>query len=299
MHFDLLLVEYGIDPKSERVLVLRHKPGKYDSNEFRANFISLINERPDLFDEYQSTQNVGVEKQFKKATYIAAFVGHVPRQALFIGVFRVGNSSPWNKKKFWEHRAYKELGERGMKGFTDKRHHVLKFKLQELDQFRQLKGKLIIDWPGKGPSADRSWSRWINTANKFSIRAILEESKLIPPMPNWAEIVWPYSQLKALSQSWQDKISQWRGVYFIFDKASQKGYVGSAYGEENILQRWRTHARLGGDAKLLRRCNPENLIFSILEVDSHVRVAEEIREKERSWKRRLHTLSPSGLNANW
>ena len=117
-------------------------------------------------------------------------------------------------------------------------------------------------------------------------------------MPDWDEIVWPHSQLKGLPQSWQDKMSQWRGIYFIFDKARNKGYVGSAYGEENILKRWKAHFRTGGDAKYLRQCNSEDLVFSILEIDSHVRSPEEILEKERSWKRRLHTLHPVGLNAN-
>jgi hypothetical protein len=49
----------------------------------------------------------------------------------------------------------------------------------------------------------------------------------------------------------------------------------------------------------LRRRNPKDLVFSILEIDSHVQSPEEILEKERSWKRRLHTLHPGGLNANW
>ncbi len=299
MDLDYLLAEQGFHPKSEKILILRHKPGKYDSSEFRANFISLISEHPELFNEYQSTQNPGVEAKFKKAHYIASFVSHTPRQALFVGMFRIASSRPWTKKKFWQSRAYKELGRRGMRGFADKRRHITKFRLKEVDRLRELKGKLIIDWPGKGPSADRSWARWMIEKNKFSIRAILEESKLMQPMPDWTEIVWPYSRLKTLPKSWQDKLSQWRGVYFIFDEALNKGYVGSAYGEEDILQRWKAHFRVGGDAKYLRRCNSDNLVFSILEIDSHVRAVEEIREKERSWKRRLHTLYPKGLNANW
>jgi len=181
-----------------------------------------------------------------------------------------------------------------MKGFTGKRRHVLKFELKELRKFQKFKGKLIVYWP----APDRGWTRWLNGNNEFSVRAIPEESKLIPSMPDWTEIVWPHSRLGNLPQSWQNRMSQWRGIYFISDNASKRGYVGSAYGEENILQRWRTHFRTGGDAKYLRKCNSEDLVFSILEIDSHVRSSEEIREKERSWKRRLHTLYPSGLNAN-
>jgi len=283
--------------KQEKVLVLRHTGGTDDSSEFKANFIALINERPDLFNEYQSTQGKKVEEKFQKAKFVVSFVGHAPRQALFVGVFRVGRLPKyWTKKTFWKFPAYKELSKLGMNGFTDERERILKFRLKELGQFKKFKGKLVVDWPGN----ELSWARWANEKNHFLIRALLEESQLNRPMPDWTEIVWPQSRLKDLPKSWQDRISQWRGIYFIFDKVQRKGYVGSAYGKENILQRWRNYSRTGhGGNKHLRQCRPENLVFSILEIDSHVREAAEIRDKERSWKRRLHTLYPNGLNANW
>jgi hypothetical protein len=106
MNLDQLLFENGIDPTNKKVLALRHKPSKADSSEFRANFISLIGERPNLFNEFQSTQNVGVERKFEKASYLASFVGHLPKQALFVGIFRVGDSSRWTKQKFWRHKAH-------------------------------------------------------------------------------------------------------------------------------------------------------------------------------------------------
>ncbi len=261
MQFDDLLIENGIDPTRERVLVLRHKPSK-DLKEFKKEFNSIAVERADLFNAYQSTQSLKVERQFKNASYVASFIGHASRQALFVGVFRVGRSTALTKKQFWEIPAYKELGRKGMKGFVGGRKHILKFHLNEIDSFRHLKGKLIVDWPGAGPRAAQSWSRWANGKNKFFVRALLEESKLNRPMPVWTKIVWPHSQLKSLPQSWQDRLSQWRGIYYVFDNKRRKGYVGSAYGHDNILGRWRNWSRTGhGGNKYLRKSNPRESHF--------------------------------------
>jgi len=57
-----------------------------------------------------------------------------------------------------------------------------------------------------------------------------------------------------------------RGIYFIFDRALRKGYVGAAYGLENIWQRWSRHAAVGGDARELKRSNPDDFVFSILQL---------------------------------
>jgi hypothetical protein len=183
-----------------------------------------------------------------------------------------------------------------MRGFTGGRKHILKFRLVEVEKFQDLKGKLIVDWPG----TDRAWSRWAHKKkNIFSIAALLEESRLKEGMPDWVEIVLNHRDLKILPRSWQHKMEEWRGIYFIFDKSICKGYVGSAYGGDNIFGRWKNYARTGhGNNKYLRQCNPEELIFSILEIDSHARPHDEILAKEASWKRRLNTRYPYGLNAN-
>ena len=88
-----------------------------------------------------------------------------------------------------------------------------------------------------------------------------------------------------------------RGIYFIFDRALRKGYVGAAYGLENIWQRWSRHAAVGGDARELKRSNPDDFVFSILQLVGQSTPKEEVEKLEASWKRRLLTRD-FGLNAN-
>ena len=89
------------------------------------------------------------------------------------------------------------------------------------------------------------------------------------------------------------------GYLFIFDTIDRKGYVGSAYGESNLLGRWLNYAARGdGGNKLLRPRDPSTFRFTILERVSPDMNSTEIIQLENSWKRRLHTKSPLGLNEN-
>ena len=48
-----------------------------------------------------------------------------------------------------------------------------------------------------------------------------------------------------LPTRWKSAISAWRAIYYIFDTSDGKGYVGSAYGGENLLGRWKTMLPVG------------------------------------------------------
>ena len=74
-------------------------------------------------------------------------------------------------------------------------------------------------------------------------------------------------------------LSQWRGIYFIFDENDSKGYVGSAYGTENIPGRWLSYAAGGhGGNKELRKRDPTHFRFSIPQ-----RVSPDMEPAEIIW----------------
>ena len=156
----------------------------------------------------------------------------------------------------------------------------------------QWKGKLVIRWPG-----ELSWSRWAYR-NTFAIEAILEESKLARGMPDWKDVGFTWEELKVIPKSWHAALSRWRGIYFILDVSDGKGYVGSAYGHDNLLGRWLNYAQSGhGGNKRLRKRRARDLRFSILERASPDMSADEMVALENSWKTRLHTRE-HGLNEN-
>ena len=161
-----------------------------------------------------------------------------------------------------------------------------------MDTLSKWSGRLIIDWP----KPEVGWFKWAaNSA--FRVHAITEDSVLVMDVPRWNEISLTCETLPICPVKWQDALKQWRGVYYIFDRERRMGYVGAAYGNENIWHRWMTHTKKGGDAKKLKQCDARNFVFTILERTSPDIEARDIVTLEGNWKSRLHTIE-YGLNDN-
>jgi hypothetical protein len=155
-------------------------------------------------------------------------------------------------------------------------------------------GKLIVNWP----PPELSWWRWAHR-NELNVHAILEDNALVARRPEWDEILLTWDQLHILPTTWRSALQEWRGIYYIFDGSDGKGYVGSAYGKDNLLGRWQNYAASGdGGNRLLQPRDPSHFQFSILERVSPDMKPEDVIKLESSWKDRLHTRAPHGLNAN-
>jgi hypothetical protein len=234
----------------------------------------------------------------KRAESVAAFIGHESGKALFVGLYSVKGWKPITPKEYWQIPANVELKTFGHEGFTEKssRSSILWFDLVLTDFCAHWKGKLIVRWP----PLDRNWYRWAHKpTNEMPVLAILEESALDAAMPKWDAIDLKWDELCVLPKQWRSRFSQWRGIYYIFDASDGKGYVGSAYGESNLLGRWLGYAASGhGGNRLLRQRDPRNFRFTILQRVSPDMEVHDVIRLESSWKQRLHTRKPHGLNDN-
>lgn len=294
MDLNLLLKANGINPHN--VIVMRHRPQEPKL----AKVIGwLAAERPEVFNAYQQTQDEKVEKAMCTLVnkgYVASFIAHGSGQALFVGIYKIRDTTPLSCHEYWKVQAYIEMKEFGLIGFEPRsgREKILWFDMELTESLAKWKGKLVIDWPGN----DRSWWRRAER-NVMPILAITEESQLSSAMPNWDEINFSWEELRLLPSRWKSSLSQWRGIYLIFDQSDSKGYVGSAYGESNIYGRWANYAASGhGGNSLLKKRDPRNFRFTILQRVSPDMAPKEVIALEGSWKARLHTRAPHGLNEN-
>jgi hypothetical protein len=292
--FDLhyLLSGGGIDVSGGRVLVMRHVPDP----PLRKVFPWLAADRPEIFNAYQQMQAPKVEKQLAVATHVVSCIGHRPKEALFVGVYRVSGQRPLSFEKYLALPENKELRRLGDRGWPNE--HARPFPMMWTDMqleavLQQWKGKLVFDWP----PPEVSWVRRAER-NTFTVKAILEDSALDRDMPSWDRLVLTWAELQSLPKRWIATLMQWRGVYFVHDTKCAKAYVGSAYGDQNIYGRWMNYAATGdGGNKLLRDRNPDGFQFSILQLLSPVLDPESVITVESSWKDRLHTRQ-FGLNVN-
>lgn len=292
MNFNNLLQEKNINP--EHVIVLRHRPYESQLNKVLP---WLATTRPDLFNAYQQAQGKKLEKsmnELEKIGYVASFIGQESGKALFIGLYSIARSKPITYKEYWNIKANVELKSLGMIGFQGERETLLWFDLAPTDFYPLWKGKLVIGWT----PPERSWWRRAHK-NEFPVYAIHEDSLLESDMPSWDIINLSWEELGVLPTRWKSALSQWRGIYYIFDTSDGKGYVGSAYGKENILGRWLNYAANGsGGNRLLRKRNSQNFRFTILQRVSPDMLPAEIIRLENTWKERLHSRKPFGLNDN-
>ncbi|WP_435198488.1 GIY-YIG nuclease family protein [Janibacter sp. GS2] len=144
----------------------------------------------------------------------------------------------------------------------------------------------------------------------MTVSSILEESFAGDPFPGHDRINHSLADLQAVvSQAradWRIALESMKGVYVIHDKETGQRYVGSAYGDMGIWQRWTTYAETlhGGNAglkSLLDKMGDEyyrtNMRFALLEYWSMRTDDSHVLEREAYWKDVLHARS-LGHNRN-
>ncbi len=141
------------------------------------------------------------------------------------------------------------------------------------------------------------------------ISSILDKRVSITDFMGFDQVNIDYETLQVIVRdsipSWKSALSNVKGVYLIADKSTGKQYVGSAYGDECIWQRWSAYARdgHGGNRELkeLLKANGANyrynFKYSILEVCNMNLGNEYIIGRETYWKEVLQTRE-FGLNGN-
>lgn len=288
LDFNTLLRQVEVDP--DETVIVRHFPIE---PELKRVLPWLVVQRPELWRAYQQIQWSSLEKAMTKARWAASFIGQEAGHATFAGLYEIGSHRVLDLDGYKTFPGNAELEELGMGGRSSEMGDCLAFELTLLDAWQEWSGRLTIRWP----LPYQNWWRWAGRAT-FPVQSIEAESRFVPAMPAWEDIVLSWSELRSLPAAWEAALSQWRGIYYIHDRARHAGYVGSAYGADNLLGRWRDYARSGhGGNRDLRRSKPEDLKFSILQRTSPDIQLEEIVALEASWKNRLHTRE-AGLNLN-
>lgn len=144
---------------------------------------------------------------------------------------------------------------------------------------------------------------------KMPLSHILDKRVAISDFVGFDKVDVDYKTLKYLVSdnisSWKAALSNVKGIYLIVDTRTGKQYVGSAYGDECIWQRWSSYAKNGhgGNSELkelLNKNGPDyayNFKYSILEVCNMNLGSEYVIERETHWKEILLTRK-FGLNKN-
>lgn len=242
-----------------------------------------------FLDDYQSVQKNNFTKN---CDYILAFVSGSGTSAKFKGCYKAGPGQLASK-------TLVPVGFPSPEMFNGTDYY---FDIQKISLLGDLVDRLIIDW---GKSAI-SWCQWANNAKP--VLAIQEKPKMI--FAGYENVVLTYQDLKEivedpiLYENWTTALVSVYAIYLITDTTDGKQYVGSAYGKNGLLGRWKTYVETKhGNDKGIKEliCNfPEryqNFQFSILQILPKTLTDDEVIQYESLYKRKLLSRE-FGLNEN-
>lgn len=165
--------------------------------------------------------------------------------------------------------------------------------LKRVEAFSSLEQRVVIDW-GK---AAIKWLQSLNN-NPKNIIEIKAQGK-VEEFLTYDSVLLGYQQLKQMinypeaNQEWHQMLSV-NGVYLMINNKTGQQYVGSAYGKEGILGRWRDYAKNGhgGNVRLQRllATDPSLLYemqYSILTTVASNKTSTEIIAIENFYKQKL------------
>ncbi len=289
MEFNDLLEKSGIAPAS--VLIMRHRPS---DPLLRKALRRLALEDEQSFIDYQSSHGPRTEAALKRVSFIASFVADGSNKALFVGLFAITGTELVEGHRWLDNLTLRALVDVEVRERRE-RSQVIWFSQERVRSFYpEWTGCLCVAWP----PPERAWFRRAER-NILPVIAIHEEQALVPRLADWDQLVFGWQELNNLPRRHSDLLESWRGIYLIKDLKDGLCYVGSAYGQDNLLGRWLSYGRSGhGGNVLLRGRLAETFQFSVLERLPETADPRQVIARENSWKMRLGTRMPHGLNAN-
>lgn len=281
------LTEAGGIAASNLALCL-HKPS---SAAARRRFAALLEHAPEVVEAYQSTHSTIAEGTLKRRRFMASFLAGAPGELTFIGLYEVAGWEDLSAQALDAMPAMARMkAAMEDRSFAEEGRGRALFDLRPDGRLIDLRGRAVVADPGS-----RAYMRRAETT-PLPILELRRTPRLAPPMPPWTEFALAAPEIADLPRDWAAALAEWRGIYLITDESDGARYVGSAYGAENLLGRWRAHvAREAGVTVGLADRDPASFRFSILDRLSPDAPAEEVIRVEQTWMERLHTVR-FGLN---
>ena len=239
-------------------------------------------------DNFTKDQNIQTKKNFERK-YILSFCEiNKNGEWLFVGIYKSSGVKEIIKDK----NTGKEL-------------NIYDTRLTK--EGKEFIGKLVVgfDLKEESPSAARQRYRYLESLlDKMEVLELKREV-LKREFPGYDNVNVTWRELESLIETpvWKTALENQKAVYLIVDTKTGKKYVGSAYGNNMLLGRWRNYIANGhGGNKLLKPLDfeyiKENFKYSILEIFKSSVDDEIIRNRESFWKEVLLTRTEFGYNDN-
>lgn len=175
------------------------------------------------------------------------------------------------------------------------------YEFETMSEYEKYFGRIIVRFKNKSQNMVRRATSVINDCEIAQILPDVFDNDIFPGYDK-VNITWKDLSRVVTKDTWQTALRNQKGVYLITDTSNGKMYVGSASGEEMILNRWKSYVKTGnGGNKELKNLEFDHIKkyfrFSILDIFKSTTDSAIIIERENWWK--VNLLSREfGYNAN-
>ena len=175
------------------------------------------------------------------------------------------------------------------------------YEYETLLEYEKYFGRLIIKFKNKSQTMIRLANSVINDCEVHQILPDTFDNDIFPGYDK-VNVTWNELSRVVTKESWKTALQNQKGVYLISDISNGKMYVGSAYGENMILGRWKSYIRNGNGGNVeLKKLDFEyiknNFKYSILDIFKSTVDDKTIITRESWWKGVLQTRE-FGYNKN-
>lgn len=175
------------------------------------------------------------------------------------------------------------------------------YTTEDIPEFLPYCGRIVI-LPPVPPIGQKYIQYYQTVVDRLYVHEILSERYSGARFPGINNIRIGLTEIRALDDhkrlDWINALNHQKGVYLLTDRKTKKKYVGSAYGQDGLWQRWLAYcytAGHGGNVELVKllKEDPEygvkNFEFAVLETFGSATPDQTIIDREQWWKETLHT----------
>lgn len=175
------------------------------------------------------------------------------------------------------------------------------YEFQDLKEYKKYVGRLVVRFKNTTQAMIRKAESVIDDCYVSQILPDTFDNDIFPGYEK-VNITWAEMKRVLEKDNWKTALQNQKGVYLITDISKGKMYVGSAYGENMILGRWRAYLSTGhgGNARLKKLTFDyikKNFKYSILDIFKSTTDDQMIIDRENWWKKVLQTRE-FGYNEN-
>lgn len=175
------------------------------------------------------------------------------------------------------------------------------YKYEALPEFEKYFGRLIIRYKNRAQNMIRRAESVIDECEVAQILPDTFDNDLFPGYDK-VNISWKEMSRVLEKSTWKTALQNQKAIYLITDVSNGKMYVGSAYGENMILGRWRAYIKSGHGGNVGLKDLPfdyikNNFKYSILDIYKSTTDDQIIINRENWWKKILQSRK-FGYNEN-